>query len=147
MRSMPTSETRTQASMTMPLSSTRSRTSMRLVPPAARSTGINHSLFQSRGAAAHQRRQLTLQCPHLFLQLLVLGREGMLAGRQMMIELPPIEPDLLRLVNRADEQSNADGQELALRQRHLDVAGDHEPLVEDAVEDIDQTRGSSVPVT
>ena len=32
-RSMPTSETRTQASMTMPLSSTRSRTSMRLVPP------------------------------------------------------------------------------------------------------------------
>src|SRR6185436_8759724 len=40
MRSIPTSETRTQASMTMPLSSTRSRTSMRLVPPEALSTGI-----------------------------------------------------------------------------------------------------------
>ena len=39
-RSMPTSETRTQASMTMPLSRTRSRTSMRLVPPEARSTGM-----------------------------------------------------------------------------------------------------------
>src|SRR5260370_40918172 len=40
MRSMPTSETRTHASMTMPLSSTRSSTSMRLVPPDARSTGM-----------------------------------------------------------------------------------------------------------
>jgi len=34
---MPTSETRTQASMTMPLSSTRSRTSMRLLLLEARS--------------------------------------------------------------------------------------------------------------
>src|SRR2546425_9610463 len=34
---MPTSETRTQASITMPLSTTRSRTSMRLVPLATRS--------------------------------------------------------------------------------------------------------------
>src|SRR6476619_5942547 len=36
-RSMPTRETRTQASMTMPLSSTRSRTSMRLLLPRLRS--------------------------------------------------------------------------------------------------------------
>src|SRR5215213_2708085 len=39
-RSMPTSEMRTQASMTMPLSSTRSSTSIRLVPPGALSTAI-----------------------------------------------------------------------------------------------------------
>src|SRR6185295_11586588 len=39
-RSIPTRETRTHASMTMPLSSTRSRTSMRLVPPDVRSTGM-----------------------------------------------------------------------------------------------------------
>src|SRR5688572_10061565 len=39
-RSIPTNETRTHASMTIPLSSTRSRTSIRLVPPAARSTAI-----------------------------------------------------------------------------------------------------------
>src|SRR6266850_4644980 len=37
MRSMPTRETRTQASITMPLSRTRSGTSMRLVPLDARS--------------------------------------------------------------------------------------------------------------
>src|SRR3954452_22206987 len=40
MRSIPTSDTRTHASMTIPLSSTRSRTSMRLVPPGARSTAM-----------------------------------------------------------------------------------------------------------
>ena len=39
-RSIPTRETRTQASMTMPLSSTRSRTSMRLDPPDTRSTAM-----------------------------------------------------------------------------------------------------------
>src|SRR5213082_2915400 len=42
-RSMPTSDTRTHASITIPLSRTRSRTSMRLDPPAARSTGIVRS--------------------------------------------------------------------------------------------------------
>src|SRR5436305_5389335 len=39
-RSMPTSEMRTQASMTMPLSSTRSSTSIKLVPPGVLSTGM-----------------------------------------------------------------------------------------------------------
>ena len=39
-RSMPTSDTRTYASITIPLSSTRSRTSIRLVPPGALSTAI-----------------------------------------------------------------------------------------------------------
>src|SRR4029434_10568682 len=104
MRSIPTSETRTHASMTIPLSRTRSRTSMRLVPPAARSTGIEHSLSQGSSAATHQRRQLPLERTHLFLQFLVLCGECLLAGRQMMIELPPIQPDLLRLVNGANEE-------------------------------------------
>ena len=39
MNSMPTSETRTHASITMPLSSTRSNTSMMLVPVVERSSG------------------------------------------------------------------------------------------------------------
>src|SRR5437762_3935852 len=97
MRSIPTKETRTHASMTIPLSSTRSRTSIRLVPPAARSTGIEHSLFHRGRTTPHQRRQLTLERAHLFLQLLVLRRERLLAGREMVIELPPVEADLLRL--------------------------------------------------
>src|SRR6478672_1343304 len=39
-KSMPTSEMRTQASMTIPLSSTRSRTSIKLDPPETLSTAI-----------------------------------------------------------------------------------------------------------
>src|SRR5438067_11709727 len=55
-RSMPTSDTRTHASMTIPLSRTRSRTSMRLDPPAARSTGIVGSwLAAFAGSLSGQR--------------------------------------------------------------------------------------------
>src|SRR5262245_8943389 len=143
---MPTSETRTHASMTIPLSSTRSRTSMRLVPPAARSTGIEHSLFQRGRAAPHHRGQLTLERPHLLFELFILGRERLFARREMVIELPPVETDLLGLIDRADEEADADGQKLDFRERHLDIASDHEPLVENTIEDVDQTRGSSVPL-
>src|SRR5919204_3936361 len=48
-RSMPTSDTRTHASITIPLSRTRSRTSMRLVPPGARSTGGMSLAYLLRG--------------------------------------------------------------------------------------------------
>src|ERR687886_2159386 len=54
-RSMPTSETRTHASMTMPLSRTRSRTSIRLVPPGARSTGGMGSVYLFRGRDDRER--------------------------------------------------------------------------------------------
>ena len=64
-----------------------------------------------------------------------------------MIELPPVEPDLLGLVDRADEQPDPYRQQLDFRQRHLDVAGDHEPLVEYSVEYVDEARGSSVPLS
>src|SRR6185312_9497442 len=46
-KSIPTREIRTQASITMPLSSTRSRTSIRLDPPDTRSTAIEGLLHQS----------------------------------------------------------------------------------------------------
>src|SRR6185503_2678665 len=44
-RSIPTREILTHASMTMPLSSTRSRTSIKLVPPGALSTAICFGSF------------------------------------------------------------------------------------------------------
>src|SRR5262249_32224764 len=113
---------------------------------AVRSTGIEGSLFQCGRTAPHQRGQLALERAHLFPQLSVLGRQRLLAGREMMIELPPVEADLLGFVDRADEQPDADGQELDLRQRNLDVAGDHEALIEYTVENVDQACGSSVPL-
>src|SRR5437879_5169904 len=143
MRSMPTSETRTQASITMPLSSTRSRTSIRLVPPDALSTGM--SLLQSAsvcaapgGCGAGERLELPLEQADLLAQRIVLRVVAVAPGRQVVIVLPPVQADLLRLVDRADDEADADGEELDLGERHLDVAGDDEALVEDAVEHVDE---------
>src|SRR5262245_55755364 len=55
-RSMPTSETRTQASMTMPLSSTRSRTSMRELPLGVRSTAMVVPSCELRFSTDHDLR-------------------------------------------------------------------------------------------
>src|SRR3954447_6704746 len=128
-RSIPTRDTRTHASITIPLSRTRSRTSIRLVPPAARSTGIRPSLCRTssdcalsrRRPSPRQRRQLPLERAHLLFQVVVLGRQRLLAWRQMVIVFPPVEPNLLGLVDRTDEQSDPDRQQLDFRQRHLDV--------------------------
>src|SRR5438045_777934 len=89
MRSMPTSDTRTHASMTMPLSSTRSRTSIRLDPPAARSTAILiHLLSAIQALGAQARRagggagrgfQLALQAADLLAQRLVFGGKRSIA--------------------------------------------------------------------
>src|SRR4030095_10443009 len=48
----------------------------------------------------------------------------------------------LRLVERADDEPDTDGEELHLGERDPDVAGDHESLVEDAVEHVDQPGGA-----
>src|SRR5262249_7791002 len=146
-RSIPTSETRTQASITMPLSSTRSRTSMRLVPPEALSTGIVRSLWlrpvgARRGPAFRQRspaRQgldLAFQQADLLAQLLLLELGAVPAGREVLVVAPPVQADLLCLVDGAAYPPDANGQKLHLRERYLDVACDHEPLVEHAVEDV-----------
>src|SRR4029079_11821480 len=130
MRSIPTSETRTHASIAIPLSRTRSRTSIRLVPPAARSTGIRYSLNPAwvralprrRRPPSRQRRELPLERAYLLAQLFVLGRQQLLARGQMVIELPPVEAYLLGLIDGADEQPDPDGQQLDFGERHLDIA-------------------------
>src|SRR4051812_751148 len=56
----------------------------------------------------------------------------------MAIVLPPVQTNLLRLVDRTDHQSDPDGQEFDFGERHLDIAGDDQPFVEHAVENVDQ---------
>src|SRR5437870_8880792 len=56
----------------------------------------------------------------------------------MSVVFPPVEADFLCLVDRADDQADADGQELHFRQRDLDVTRDRQPLVEDAIKDVDE---------
>ena len=63
----------------------------------------------------------------------------------MVIVFPPVEADLLRLVDGADEQSDPDRQQLDFRERHFDIARDDEPFVQDPVEYVDEPRGSSLP--
>src|SRR5687767_12368627 len=128
-RSMPTSDTRTQASITMPLSSTRSRTSMRLVPAPVRSTGIGAPAGSAPPfrPCARKLLDLPLELADLLAQLLVFPDQPALApGRQVPVVAPPIEPDLLRLIKRTDEQADPNRQQLDFGQRHFDVAGNHQ---------------------
>ena len=63
----------------------------------------------------------------------------------MMIELPPVETDLLRLVDRADQQTNSNGEELDLGKRNLDVSCDDEAFVEDTIENVDKRPARARP--
>ena len=51
---------------------------------------------------------------------------------------PPVQADLLRLVDRADEEPDLNRQQLDIREIDLDVARDDQPLIKDTVEDVDQ---------
>src|SRR5438552_5375709 len=161
MRSMPTSETRTQASITMPLSSTRSSTSMRLVPPTVRSTGIAHLLSTvgatrvppdasgggGRGRPLAQGLDAPLQHADLAPELLVLGVElSALAPAEVGIAPPPVHPDLLRLVDGADDEPDADGEQLDLGQGDADVSRHQQALVVHAVQHLHEAGGGAVLV-
>jgi hypothetical protein len=63
----------------------------------------------------------------------------------MPVVLPPVQPDLLGLVDRAHDQTDADGEELDLGQRDADVPCDEEPLVEDPIQQVDEARASVRP--
>ena len=126
---------------------------MRLVPPAAVQLPFCAPAVRRRvdyrlrraGLAADKRFDLALELLNLRLQLL--GPElaaALAARRQVAVVTPPVETDLLRLVQRADEQSDADGEKLDFREGDLDVARDHQPLVQHAIEDVDESRRAMV---
>jgi len=97
------------------------------------------------GAATLSREgcDLALQDAQLPAQVLgIVG--GPSAGSQITIVLPPVEPDLLSLVDRADDQPDPDREELDFGERDLDISGDGEPLVEHPVEHIDEGTGSMI---
>ena len=56
----------------------------------------------------------------------------------MMIVFPPIKTHLLRLVDGADDQADANGEQLDLGERDLDVSSNHEPFVQHAIENVDE---------
>ena len=59
--------------------------------------------------------------------------------RESRVIAPPVQPDLLRLVDRAHQEPDLDREQLDIRQVDFDVAGDDESLIEHPVENIDET--------
>ena len=57
----------------------------------------------------------------------------------MTIVTPPVQPDLFGLVDRTDEQAHLNGEQLHVGEIDLDVASNHQPFVQHAVENLDQT--------
>src|SRR5688500_2812252 len=131
--------------MTMPLSSTRSRTSIRLEPAAVLSTAISALLALTAATLCRRRYALLLQRVQTgrdTVQLLMHGTELFpllrFHRREIRIAAPPVHADLVRLVDRADEQADADGQQLHVREADADIASHDEALVQNPVEDVDQ---------
>src|SRR5438270_1955128 len=57
--------------------------------------------------------------------------------RETRVVAPPVQANLLRLVDRADDEPDLNGQQLDVREVDFDVTRDHQPLVEYTVEYVD----------
>src|SRR5262245_17098339 len=99
-----------------------------------------------RGKAGRSREgfHAPLQRADLPLEVLVLsGDPAASRSAEVRVVPPPVQPDLLGLVDGADDEADPDGEKLDLGQRDADVARDQQPLVEDAIEDVDEAgRGA-----
>ena len=97
------------------------------------------------GAATLSREGCDLAFQDAQLPAQVLGIiGGPSAGSQVTIVLPPVEPDLLSLVDRANDQPDPDREELDFGERDLDISGDGESLVQHPVKHIDEGAGAMI---
>src|SRR4051794_32000665 len=64
---------------------------------------------------------------------------------QRRVVLPPVDAHFLRAVNRGDQQPDLDRQQLDVEQVDLDVARDHDPLVEHSFQNVGQVGGRGAP--
>ena len=83
---------------------------------------------------------LQLQLSKPVAQLGIFNFRALGALREVGIVAPPVEPYLLSFVYGADEQAYLQREQLYVRERHLDVACDDQPLIEDSVEHVYQAR-------
>src|SRR5690242_14373037 len=144
-KSMPTSEMRTQASITIPLSSTRSRTSIKLDPPETLSTairgppslvsiGLLHAFCADSSLVPARRLGRRWRAGQLGPPYHILRRWR----REVGVVLPPVETYGLSFINRTDKQPDADRKQLHVGERNANVACDHESFVENSVKNIQQ---------
>src|SRR5579884_1937051 len=83
---------------------------------------------------------------HPSLELAVLALEPLCVRVQVGVRLPPVDPHLLGAVHRTDEQPQLDRQKLDVEQVDLDVAGDHDSLVEHPLEDVREVGRAAAPL-
>src|SRR5689334_11054250 len=144
-KSMPTSEIRTQASMTIPLSSTRSRTSIKLEPPETLSTAIRgppslgidrllHAFYADSSLIPARRLRRRWRAGQLGPPYHILRRRR----REIGVVLPPVKTYGLSFIDRTDKQPDADRKQFHVGERNANIACDHESFVEHAIKDIQQ---------
>src|SRR5262245_10928581 len=109
--------------------------------------GTLESPRRGRHPAPRKGFDSALQGADLPLQLLVLRRRASdLGPREVGVGPPPVHADLLRLVDRADDEPDPDGEELDLGEGDPDVARDQQALVEDPVQHVHEARRGAVLV-
>src|SRR5262249_51413050 len=88
-----------------------------------------------------------LEGADLALEVLVLGGQPAARGAaEVGVVAPPVEADLLRLVDGADDEADPEGEEVDLGQGNADIARDQQSLVEDPIEDVDEAGRGAVLV-
>src|SRR5687768_16374223 len=93
---------------------------------------------------AGDRFQLTFEEADPLSELLVLVRQLVTSFGEVAIVPPPVEADLLRLVDGTHHQPYANRQQLDFGDRDLDVAGDDQAFVEHPIENADKAARAAV---
>src|SRR5919197_789577 len=97
--------------------------------------------FTTLASAASLLRRFAVQ-PGLPLETLdsVLERRALRRTAEERIAVPPVDAHLAGLVRRSHQQAQPDREQLDVEQVDLNVARDHDALVEDALEHLGQLR-------
>jgi len=86
--------------------------------------------------------------PVLLLKLTVARSPVKGAGAEPRISLPPVDANFPRRVERCDHEAQLDGEQLDVKQVDLNVARDHQPLVEHPLQDVAKVgRGAAAETT
>jgi hypothetical protein len=89
-----------------------------------------------------QSFQLPLDAVEARLELTGGKASEMRARSQAWIAPPPVQSDLFRFVDGANEEPHLDREQLDVCEIDLDVTGDNQPLVENPIEDVDKAVGA-----
>src|SRR5919197_4933126 len=92
-----------------------------------------------------ERTELGFEMPDPILQraLLAVQLVAVPTG-QVGVPGPPVDPELLRLVRRCDQETQLDGEQLDVEQVDGDVAGHHDALVQHTIENVHEARPSAL---